>query len=164
MVKSSTSDLTTFSSNPSAPPRLDLATVLACGFGHCPWDDWERWALARGLAPELAGLGRLLIREACQHDWPDELKALGGWGDDGRALLQLGLDTPTSARHVWAILLRTDGLRGDVLPRSKGWTCGFLRADARRLQKWLFVPAVGYAKPESPATDHPTTTAHAPHS
>jgi len=139
MMKTSTSGLT-----PSAPPKLDLNAVLDCSFGNYPWDGWARHALARGVPEDLAGLGRLLIREAYQHDWPDELKALCGWSDDlsaeqagGQALFAFALRAPKAARRQWDILMRTDGLRGDYPSPSGDWTWGFLRADARRLLSTL---------------------------
>jgi hypothetical protein len=117
------------------PPRLnrDLDVLCACSFGGYPWDDWERYALDRGLDVELAGLGRLLIREAYNHGWELWLQNLCGWGDDGAALLALAFRAPKSARRQWDILMRTDGLRGDYPGRSTDWTWGFLCADARRL-------------------------------
>jgi hypothetical protein len=78
MMKTSTSGLT-----PSAPPKLDLDAVLDCAFGNYPWDNWHRHALARGLDAELAGLGRLLVREAFNHGWESWLQSLCGWSDDG---------------------------------------------------------------------------------
>ena len=60
--------------------------VLDCAFGHYPWDDWERAALAAGVPKDLAGLGRLTIREAYQHQWDDRLKSLCGWRDEGRRM------------------------------------------------------------------------------
>jgi hypothetical protein len=107
--------------------------VLSCTFGHYPWDDWERHALASGLDGDLAGLGRLLIREAFNHSWEAWLQHRCGWSDDGQALLALALRAPKSARRQWEILMRTDGLRGDYPARSTDWTWGFLRADAQRL-------------------------------
>jgi hypothetical protein len=118
-------------------PKLDLDKVLDCTYGHYPWDDWERYALARGVAADLAGLGRLLIREAFQHDWPDWLKPACGWSDDGQALLAFALRAPKTARRQWDVLFRTDGLRGDYRPRGTEWIYGFLRADARRLMAAL---------------------------
>ena len=41
--------------------------VCRCTFGNYPWDDWERAALAAGVPKDLAGLGRLTMREAYQH-------------------------------------------------------------------------------------------------
>lgn len=128
--------LTTSPENAAAPPpRLnpDLDAVCACSFGGYPWDDWERHALARGLDAELAGLGRLLIREAYNHGWEGWLQNLCGWNDDGQALLAFALRAPKTARRQWEILMRTDGLRGDYPARSTDWTWGFLRADAQRL-------------------------------
>ncbi len=120
------------------PPKLNLHfDVCACAFGHYPWDDWHGWALARGLDAELAGLGRLLIREAYNHGWEAWLQARCGWSDDGQALLAWALRAPKAARRQWDILMRTDGLRGDYRPRSTEWTWGFLRADAQWLLKTL---------------------------
>jgi hypothetical protein len=118
----------------TSPPKLNLHfDVCARTFGHYPWDDWERHALARGLAAELAGLGRLLIREAFNHGWEAWLQNLCGWSDDGQALLACALREPKTARRQWDILMRTDGLRGDYPSPTAPWTWGFLRADARRL-------------------------------
>jgi hypothetical protein len=91
--KSSTPGLTPSAPNAALPPKLnpDLDAVCACTFDHYPWDDWHRHALARGLDDELAGLGRLLIREAFNHDWPGWLKIVCGWSDDGQALLAFAL-------------------------------------------------------------------------
>jgi hypothetical protein len=117
------------------PPKLnpDLDAVCACTFGHYPWDDWHRHALARGLDAELAGLGRLLIREAFNHGWEAWLQNLCGWSDDGQALLAFALRSPRQAQRQWDVLMRTDGLRGDYRARSTEWVYGFLRADAQRL-------------------------------
>jgi len=133
MSKPSSSGLTL--SAETSPPRLnpDLDAVCACSFGGYPWDDWERHALARGLDAELAGLGRLLIREAFNHSWEAWLQHRCGWGDDGRALLALALRAPKSARRQWEILMRTDGLRGDYPSPTAHWTWGFLKPDAQRL-------------------------------
>ena len=120
------------------PPGLKgLEYVLQCTYGHYPWDDWEKAALAAGVSKDLAGVGRLTMREAFQHDWDAWLKALCGWSDDGQSLLALTLRAPRTTRRQWNILLRTDGLRGDYRPRSTKWEWGFLRADARRLATTL---------------------------
>ena len=107
--------------------------VLQCTYGHYPWDDWERWARACGLDADLAGQGRLLIREAFQHNWDGWLKSVCGWRDDGQALLAHALRAPKAALRQWNILMRTDGLRGDYPGRSLEWTYGFLKPDAQRL-------------------------------
>jgi hypothetical protein len=121
------------------PPRLDPAwdVACACSYGHFPWDDWERWALSRGLHPDIAGQARLLIREWFNHSWDECLRQLCGWSDDGRALLQFGLKSPKKSLRQWDILMRTDGLRGDAHPRTKEWTWGYLRPDAERLLSTL---------------------------
>lgn len=124
-------------------PAALVEKVLQCGYGHYPWDDWERAALAAGVPEDLAGLGRLTMREAFQHDWDTRLKSLCGWSDQGQSMIELVLRSPGKARRQWDILMRTDGLRGDYppwprlrragRPRSTDWTWGYLKADARRL-------------------------------
>ena len=106
---------------PISKPRLDEGRVIGCEYLHYPWDDWERWALARGLDPDLAGLARLTIREAYQHQWSDRLKSLCGWQDDGGRMLRLALRSPEKARQRWNRLLETDGLRGEYDPKTGQW-------------------------------------------
>jgi hypothetical protein len=102
-------------------PRLDEGRVLGCEYGHYPWDEWERWAIARGLDRELAALGRLTVREAYQHQWDDRLKSLCGWRDDGRRMVKLALHLPSLARKRWQRLLDTDGYRGEYDPKTGEW-------------------------------------------
>ena len=78
--------------------RLDEGRVLGCEYGHYPWDDWERRAVADGLDRDLAALGRLTIREAYEHQWDDRLKSLCGWRDDGRRMLRFALRSPEKAK------------------------------------------------------------------
>ena len=139
MSKPSSSGLTPSRPDASAsPPKLNLAfDMCACTFGHYPWDDWERFALARGLDAQTAGLGRLLIREAYNHGWEGWLQSLCGWSDDGQALLAFALRAPANARWAFARLLETDGLRGDVHPDTKEWTWGYLRVDMPRVLSTL---------------------------
>lgn len=111
--------------------------MCASTFGHYPWDDWERFALARGLDAETAGLGRLLIREAYNHGWEAWLQSLCGWSDDGAALLAFALRAPEKARWCWSRLMDTDGLRGDYHPKTQEWTWGYLRLDTRRVLSTL---------------------------
>jgi hypothetical protein len=118
---------------PVPKPDLDLGRVLDCSVGNYPWDDWERWALDQGLEPKLAGLARLVIREAFQHNWPIWLCGLTGWADDGQGMLTMAQRAPKSARRLWQCMLDTDGFRGDYHPRSREWTWGYLRPSARRL-------------------------------
>jgi hypothetical protein len=84
-----------------------------CAPGAYPWDHWQALALERGLAPDLAALGRSLMREADQHGWCERLQTECGWNDAGRALLARLLAHPrrTAARLEW--LYATDGLRFD---------------------------------------------------
>lgn len=87
--------------------------------GCWPRDDWQRHALECGLAPDLAALGRSLMREADQHAWCERLKTECGWNDDGRAMLARLLAHPrrTAARLTW--LYATDGLRFDPWERNE---------------------------------------------
>ena len=115
------------------PPDLDEARIGCCEYPHFPWNNWERWVVASGSAPDLAGLGGLVVREAYNHGWPEHLCRLAGWHDDGRELLAFGLRSPEVARRHWEILLRTDGLRGDNPPGSTDWRWEYLRPDAEAL-------------------------------
>jgi hypothetical protein len=87
--------------------------VLGCTFGNYPWDGWERRALAAGVSGDLAGLGRLTMREAYQHGWPEKLKSLCGWQDEGQRMIKLALRSPRTAKKRWQRLLDTDGHRGE---------------------------------------------------
>jgi hypothetical protein len=106
---------------PDYPDALD-ERVLSCAFGHYPWDDWERAALAAGVPRDLAGLGRLTMREAYQHQWCDRLKSLCGWRDEGRRMIRLALRSPKAAAKRWNRLLDTDGLRGEYDEKTGLWT------------------------------------------
>jgi hypothetical protein len=104
------------------PPGLQgLAYVLQCTYGRYPWDDWERAALAAGVPQDLAGLGRLTMREAFQHDWDARLKSLCGWRDQGRRMVRLALRSPATARARWNRLLDTDGYRGEYDEQTGEW-------------------------------------------
>jgi hypothetical protein len=102
-------------------PRLDEGRVLGCEYGHYPWDEWERWAIARGLDRELAALGRLTVREAYQHGWDDRLKSLCGWYDQGKRMIKLALRSPGTAEKRWQRLLDTDGYRGEYDEKTGQW-------------------------------------------
>jgi hypothetical protein len=105
---------------PDYPAALD-GRVLSCAFGHYPWDDWERAALAAGVPKDLAGLGRLTMREAYQHQWSDRLKSLCGWRDEGRRMIRLALRSPKTAGKRWQRLLDTDGGRGEYDAQTGQW-------------------------------------------
>lgn len=83
--------------------------------GGLPWDDWQREALAAGLIPDLAALGRAVMREACQHDWCDRLKYECGIDNAGTAagMIACAKEHPYLAEARWQWLLATDGLRFD---------------------------------------------------
>ncbi|MFN5834987.1 MAG: hypothetical protein ACK56K_01045 [Akkermansiaceae bacterium] len=95
------------------------ARLLTCAPGAYPWDHWQALALERGLAPDLAALGRSLMREADQHGWCERLRVECGWNDEGRAMLARLLAQPrrTAARLEW--LYATDGLRFDPWERNE---------------------------------------------
>jgi hypothetical protein len=94
-------------------PRLRDDEVMGSAYGAYPWDGWEKYAVAHGVAAELAALGRLVIREAWQHGWPERLRSLCGWRDDGRRMLRLAQRKPALAEKRWTRLLDTDGGRYD---------------------------------------------------
>jgi hypothetical protein len=87
--------------------------VLQCTYGHYPWDDWKKKALEKGVPEKLADLGRAVMREAFQHDWPENLKSLCGWHDEGLCMIRIALRSPKTAEKRWQRLLETDGLRGE---------------------------------------------------
>ena len=101
-------------------PPSDPATLFVFPApGQWPWDHWQRLALERGLAPDLAALGRSLMREADQHGWCSRLQSECGLHDAGRAMLARLLAHPrrTTARLTW--LYATDGLRFDPWERNE---------------------------------------------
>jgi hypothetical protein len=57
-------------------------------------------------------LGRSMIREAYQHDWPAKLQSECGWDDDGEAMIELALRDPARTDRRWRWLMETDGERG----------------------------------------------------
>jgi len=105
---------------PDYPDALD-ERVLSCAFGHYPWDDWEEAARVAGVPGDLAGLGRLTMREAYQHQWSDRLKSLCGWRDEGRRMTRLALRSPGTAEKRWQRLLDTDGYRGQYNEKTGQW-------------------------------------------
>lgn len=125
MSKTSSSVLTPSSETSPAvyPVRLTALDerVLRCTFGNYPWDDWEKVALAKGVPPELAALGRAVFREAYQHGWDERLKALCGWRDDGQRMLKLALRSPRAAGKRWQRLMETDGYRGEYDAQTGEW-------------------------------------------
>jgi len=101
--------------------RQMLQTQGYCPPGHYPWDYWEKRALAAGVSQELAGLGRLVMREAHQHAWDERLQALCGWNDCGGRMIKLAKRTPATAQKRWQKLLDTDGYRGSYDPKTGEW-------------------------------------------
>jgi hypothetical protein len=112
--------LTHFTETDATPMNTTAVDALlpACAYGAYPWDDWERMALASGLAADLANLGRAVMREAYNHAWCGRLRKECGWGDEGRAMLArvTALPRRTAGRLEW--LLATDGLRFDPWQRQ----------------------------------------------
>lgn len=90
------------------PGYEGLDYVFECTYGHYPWDDWEKDALAAGVSRDLAGLGRAVIREAFQHGWDPWLRDHCGWNNvgmrlsehpHGQMLMSLALSMPRTARR-----------------------------------------------------------------
>jgi hypothetical protein len=99
---------------PYEPSELDRR-IQACAPGAYPWDDWQREALAAGLSPEVAALGRAVMREAYQHHWCDRLKYECGIdnADTAAGMIACAKDQPWLTERRWQWLLITDGLRFD---------------------------------------------------
>lgn len=99
---------------PATRTELD-ELILASTPGNFPWDKWQTRALTAGLAAELAGLGRFLMREAYQHDWCEVLKQECGLLSDSVAqgMIDCALQEPELTADRWQWLLATDGLRFD---------------------------------------------------
>jgi len=95
--------------------------------GGYPWDQWERDALAAGLDPELANLGRAVMREADQHGWCDSLKYECGIYDDSpemaAGMILSAQEQPEWQKARWNWLLETDGLRFDPWEREEYDVC-----------------------------------------
>lgn len=79
-----------------------------------PWDDWGTEAIAKGVNPELATLGRAVMREHYQHDWKDFGSEVGLRA--GQSMIELALKHPKNAAERWKHLLDTDGERVRLLP------------------------------------------------
>lgn len=81
-------------------------------YGDYAWDRWRKRARDAGVTEDLAQLGRGVMREAYQHDWPDSVRTACGWGpDDGQDMIDLALTKPREAFVLWQTLLDTDGGR-----------------------------------------------------
>ena len=129
MSKTESSSLTAFGDSEAEAGliegyRQSLETLRSrhyCTYGQYPWDFWEKRAVTRGVPPDLANLGRAVMREADQHLWEPELHALCGWEDEGEAMIELALAAPENARFVWNKLLDTDGCRGSYNQKTGEW-------------------------------------------
>ena len=86
-----------------------ISDGVACKPGEYPWDDWQAWAIEDGIEEKLAQLGRAVIREASQHNWPEKLKGECGWEDDGADMIRIAKHSPDKARIRWEYLLASDG-------------------------------------------------------
>jgi hypothetical protein len=89
--------------------------MMACLPGAYPWDDWQKEALTSGLTPELAMLGRDVMREAYQHDWCESLKDECGIDnpDTAASMIACAKGQPHLMHDRWQWLMATDGLRFD---------------------------------------------------
>lgn len=94
--------------------------MLECTPGNFPWDEWERQAVAAGVAAELAALGRSVMREAYQHDWCEPLRYECGVNrpETADGMIQAALQEPELTADRWDWLLATDGLRFDPADRT----------------------------------------------
>lgn len=89
----------------------ELARLCPDADGAYTWDHWQMRALSAGLEHRLSQLGRAVMREAVQHNWPTWLKAECGWEDEGQDMLELAQLDPETAERRWQWLLETDGGR-----------------------------------------------------
>ncbi len=112
-----------------------LRTRGYCIYGQYPWDFWEKRALALGVPEDLAGLGRLLMREADQHAWSARLQSLCGWNDEGRRMIAFALRAPEKALERWHWLMDMDGLRLD--PETYEWIGEEHWSWRPRKRRWL---------------------------
>lgn len=99
---------------PATRTELD-DRILASEPGSYPWDDWQRAAVAAGIASGLAALGRSVMREAYQHDWCAQLKYECGIDnpDTAAGMIACAREQPQLMEARWQWLLATDGLRFD---------------------------------------------------
>ena len=65
------------------------------------WDEWKERALARGIAEDLAELGKNLMRDAYMQRWPEAVLGDCGWDDDGFGMLALACAKPAETRRDW---------------------------------------------------------------
>ena len=110
------------------------ARITGAKPGEYPWDDFQREALAAGIDPELATLGRAVMREADQHGWCDSLKYECGifhpfCETDG--MIRGAKEQPAHYRNRWEWLIATDGLRFDPWDRIE-----FSEDDHRWNEMW----------------------------
>ena len=110
---------------PENDPHQQALNILEsqgyCVYGEYPWDYWQAIALAAGVPPELASLGRSVMREAHQHAWSERLQSLCGWNDKGKRMIGLALRSPRTAEKRWQDLLATDGRRGRLDAKTGEW-------------------------------------------
>lgn len=66
----------------------------------CEWDFWHRRAVATGVDPQLAELGRALIRENYQHGWNAPV--------DEVAMIRSAKRSPKSTARRWQAMLDAD--------------------------------------------------------
>lgn len=91
--------------DPNSTPPTDLETDYEPPCWE--WDLWEANAIKRGMSPEMANLGRAVIREAGQHSWCPQLRCLCS----EEVLEGLLIRSPGLAKRLCTVLLETDGLR-----------------------------------------------------
>ena len=92
--------------------RLLSRGTRAWSFGHGPWADAEREAIAAGVGEYEARLLRKLMWSFYRGRWPLKFTGGCGFGPEGVApLIAAALADPQRMRARWEVLLRTGGLR-----------------------------------------------------
>ncbi|MDF5371627.1 hypothetical protein P3657_24260, partial [Vibrio parahaemolyticus] len=67
------------------------------------WDAWELYALHEGVSPELASLGRSVMREWHSHSWGRFSGEVGF--NAAEIMIKQAKDNPEKAEERWAFLL-----------------------------------------------------------
>ncbi len=92
-----------------ADPNIAPVAVPTYNSRHYPWDRWQIRALAAGVPPDIARLGRSLIRAGHQTDWGDCHSPQCGRSDDGNDMLRLAMRDPREAQSQWRSLVAECG-------------------------------------------------------
>ncbi len=88
------------------PERLRRLVDEPDNIDYLPWNLWHRSVLADGADPELARLGRAVLRGSYLSHWPRENRYLSCCN----LMTRLVHEAPDTARRLWQLMLETEGL------------------------------------------------------